>query len=362
MIHYYNPVNIEFGKGSLAFLQRYVQNEKVLLLTSPTFVKNGVVEQIKSDVNVVQVVSTVKPNPTIEDIESIKKMLDYSIFDKIIALGGGSVIDTAKALSPFSKDKELVLLELLQQGFTEITCDFKPIIAIPTTAGTGSEVTMWGTIWDEQNKLKYSIADEKLFCEVAILDPTLHTSLPRELTIQTGLDALSHSLEALWNKNANSISDTYAISAVKIIIETLPLLMNNLNDITLRESMLVASYRAGLAFSSTQTALAHAMSYYMTLHKGVPHGIAASFTLPAIIKVAMKDKNIKAKLQEALGEKPEITLENLFALLNVSTKGTSYDISKDDWINILKSLKNTPRANNSQVNPEEVIYLLMKEG
>lgn len=360
MTTYYNPVRVEFGRGSIDFINRYVQKEKVLLLTSPTFIKNGTVEKLQKLINVEQVISHIKPNPTIEDVLEIRSNINYGAFDKIIALGGGSVIDTAKAVSPYSLSNDIDFVELLKHGFNNISCEFKKIIAIPTTAGTGSEVTKWGTIWDVQNKLKYSISDDKLYCEVAILDSNLHTTLPLDLTIQTGLDALSHSLEALWNKNANEISDAYAISAIKSIITILPKLVNNLEDVSLREEMLLASYRAGLAFSNTQTALAHAMSYYMTLNKNVPHGIAASFTLPIIAEVALNNPNLKGKLQLALGENPISTLKNLLKDLNISTDSLTYQIFSEDWLQILKTLKNTPRANNSLVNAEQVISLMMK--
>lgn len=362
MNNFYNPVQVEFGQGSIAFLSRFLKSRKALLVTSQGFVKRGVVKQLTTqNPEIMAIVDTIQPNPTIEQMLAIRQALNYANFDVIVALGGGSVIDAAKAIAPYRNDTEFNFLTALTEGLPE-NIAVKPIIAIPTTAGTGSEVTMWGTIWDDVNKKKYSIADSKLYCEVAILDPELHVTLPRELTIQTGLDALSHSLEALWNKNNNTVSDTYAIAAIQTIVETLPLLVNNLEDMELREKLILASYRAGLAFSNTQTALAHAMSYYMTLHKGIPHGVAASFTLPAIIEIAMDNDHVAQKLRKTLGESPQTTVEHLLAELGISIDSKDYGLLIKDWENILQSLKSTPRANNSLVNPETVISLFTKEG
>lgn len=362
MSNFYNPVQIEFGRGSIDFLARFIKGRKALLVTSQGFVKRGVVSRLTGEhTEITAVVDAIQPNPTIEQMLMVRESLDYSSFEVIIALGGGSVIDAAKAIAPYSGDTEFNFLTALTEGLPENVA-VKPIIALPTTAGTGSEVTMWGTIWDDVNRKKYSIADCKLYCEAALLDVNLHVTIPRDLTIQTCLDALSHSLEALWNKNENAISDTYAISAIQIIVETLPLLVNDLDNIELREKMLLASYRAGLAFSNTQTALAHAMSYYMTLHKGIPHGIAASFTLPAIIAVAMSNDHLAQKLRKSLGENPQQVIEHILDQLGVSTKCEDYKLLKGDWTNILQSLKSTPRANNSLVNAEKVISLFTKEG
>lgn len=362
MVNYSNPVLVEYGLGSIDFLGRFLQGRKVLLITSPTFEKNGLVisltEKYKESISLI--ISTVTPNPTLDDIVKIRSNLDYTLFDGIIALGGGSVIDTAKALSVYDLSLNESIDKVIREGFASNSAHkVKPIIAIPTTAGTGSEVTMWGTIWDDKQKLKYSISHPSLYCETAILDANLHITLSKELTIHTGLDALSHSLEAIWNKNANPISDKYAISAIQDIIETLPLLAEDLTNIYLREKMLLASFRAGLAFSNTQTSIAHAMSYYMTLYKGVPHGIAASFTLPTIMEVAMQNNLLAAKLETAFGEKPIETLIKFFDKLKVSIQPTDYSLNNKDWENILKSLNGNIRARNSILDETKIVSLLM---
>ncbi len=352
-------MKIDFGTQSLERLSKWINGRNALLVTSPGFEKRGIVQSIlKNNPEIVQVIATIEPNPTVVQLEKLYKTLDFHSFDVIVALGGGSVIDISKALSIYRKiDDENsfnVIEEILFYNRRPENIEYKPIIAIPTTAGTGSEVTPWGTIWDAINKKKYSIHTEKLWCEVAICDPKLTLTLPKELTIQTGLDALSHSLEAIWNVNANPISTRYAIQAIPQIIEVLPKLLLELDNIELRAEMMLASLNAGLAFSNTQTAVAHAMSYYMTLHKGISHGIAASITLPDITKVAMSNETIKLILRKGLGENPVEKLQDLLEDLDVSTNYLDYDLTTNDFYLIKDSLAQTPRSKNSLIDMDEL--------
>ena len=201
----------------------------------------------------------------------------------IVALGGGSVIDSAKVFSAAANGFENIknFLET-KKGGEDLSST--PIIAVPSTSGTGSEVTCWATIWDKKNSRKYSLAHEKLFPEIALIDPKLMMGKSYELTLVTALDALSHALESIWNINANTISANHATFAAKSILKILPTLLNDLTNINLRTEMASASLSAGLAFSSTKTAIAHNLSYPITLGWGVPHGIACSFTLPTILQ------------------------------------------------------------------------------
>jgi alcohol dehydrogenase class IV len=145
----------------------------------------------------------------------------------------------------------------------------KALIAVPTTAGTGSEVTPWATIWDAADGRKYSLHRPWTWPQAAIIDPGLMLSLPPGATLASGLDALSHALEAIWNVNRNPVSASLAAAAARDIVMTLPALMRHPDDLPLRERMAVAALQAGLAFSNTKTALAHSLSYDITLQHGV---------------------------------------------------------------------------------------------
>jgi len=164
------------------------------------------------------------------------------------------------------------------------------------TAGTGSEVTPWAAVWDTKKKKKWSVQGHSLWPEAAILDPSLSASCPREVTRNSALDALSHSLEALWNVNHNPISDVLAVAAAKGIMAHLPTILSqderdgsdcDREIVQARIGLSTASLRAGLAFSNTETALAHAISYQITIEQGVKHGAACSFSLPRVMQMAL---------------------------------------------------------------------------
>ena len=145
-------------------------------------------------------------------------------------------------------------------------------------------MTSWATVWDEANKHKHSLAHPNLYPETAVIDAELMLSKPYGLTLATGLDALSHSLESIWNVNANPISARHAVNAARILIADLPKVLKDLGNLELRTRVAEASLYAGLAFSNTKTAIAHNLSYPITLGWGVQHGIACSFTLPVILR------------------------------------------------------------------------------
>ena len=201
----------------------------------------------------------------------------------IVALGGGSVINSAKVFAAAGGDfgKIKTFLES-QKGAEQLSAI--PIIAVPTTAGTGSEVTCWGTVWDEANGKKYSLARPNLYPTHAVVDPRLMLGKPLLLTISTGLDALSHALESLWNVNNNPVSAHHAVFAARSALDVLPKLVKDLGNIELRSRMAMAALFAGLAFSNTKTAIAHSLSYPITLRHGVQHGIACSFSLPMVLR------------------------------------------------------------------------------
>lgn len=199
-------------------------------------------------------------------------------------------------------------------------------------------------------KKKYSLSLPTLFCEIALYDPILTLSVPKQITIQTGLDALSHSLESIWNKNANPITINYSIKAAKLIMNNLGKLSRNLRNLEYRSNMMKACMYAGFAFSNTQTAIAHGMSYYITTHKGIDHGIACSFTLPMLIdKVIGKYQFIDDALTQIFGELSSNKLRELLKELNVSTSFSSYGITNNELNELKNSLKNNPRAGNSLV-------------
>lgn len=286
-----NLVRLIFGMDRLNDLPKLIKGRRALLVTTPGFTRRGVTDRIRRLVgsSLVRIVDTVGPNPELDDLEQTARGLQAIRAEVIVAVGGGSVIDTAKAISAVISttgegSEAFSLRKHLETDGGKFDGPAVPVIAVPTTAGTGSEVTPFATVWDSVAVHKYSLTGPQLFPEVALLDPSLTVSLPREITIATGLDAISHALEAIWNRNATPITSLYATEALRIAMPVLEQVTGDLDNVYLRAEMLRASMLAGLAISNTRTALAHSMSYPLTMHYGVPHGLACSFTLPSILR------------------------------------------------------------------------------
>jgi len=299
------------------------------------------------------VIEDVQPNPDVAQLEGLYNSFwsDPDACDAIVAVGGGSAIDTAKALMVGTANCQFgSLVGLLATGMPFTPARVKSLIAVPTTAGTGSEVTPWATIWDGRNQKKYSLHLDATWPEAAIIDASLMLSVPLGTTVSTGLDALSHALESVWNVNANPISDTYAISAAEDILETLPALIHNASDIMLRERMAMAALKAGLAFSNTKTALAHSISYEMTLRYGLPHGIACSFLLPMVLERAIgRRADRDAVLREALGMPLAQAPQQLAAFiesLGVKTRFADYGVGDDEAREMLLHAQGGARGKN----------------
>ncbi|SDH91804.1 iron-containing alcohol dehydrogenase PsrA [Pseudomonas abietaniphila] len=334
--HFHNPVATYFGSGSLSQITALTAGQKVALVTFPEARGLGLIKQVEDLLGerLVYVFEDVQPNPDVNQLRSV-----YEHFwqhaehcDVVFALGGGSAIDTAKALIVGTESGHFdELLALLAQGnpFTPAHC--KTLIAAPTTAGTGSEVTPWATIWDSAQKKKYSLHLECTWPKAAIVDPDLMLTVPAGVTVSTGLDALSHALESIWNVNANPISDTFAVSAIEEVFLCLPALRKNLHSQELRSRMALAALKAGMAFSNTKTALAHSISYEMTLRHGLPHGIACSFSLPYVLGLAWgRDHERDRVLQRVFGPdlaKAQNHLQNFLQSLEVKTEFSDYGVS-----------------------------------
>lgn len=284
---YYNPVKLITGAGSLSQLRERVGSGAWLLVTTKGFTRRGVTGAIETGLSKdtrLLVYDEVTPNPELDELERLVSQYRQAELQGIIALGGGSAIDAAKVLAvaiPSSLPEPLV--SVLRQGEAQEWGRKLPLIAIPTTSGTGAEVTPFATVWDQVDHKKYSVMGDLVFPDVALYDPELTLTLPQDETLYTGLDAVSHALESLWNRNRSPISTVFSCRALELAISALPKALNHPSDLGARADMQQASMLSGLAISQTRTAIAHSISYPLTSHYGVPHGLACSFTLPSII-------------------------------------------------------------------------------
>ncbi len=283
---YVNPVEILFKAAGLKQLDRLVPGEKILLVTTRGSTRRGLTDRVRNLLGrrLAAVYDNVTPNPQIADLEAAAHSLSEGQFDSIIGLGGGSAIDSAKTLSVLLTDDfpNTGLKAVIQSA--ELLSGSRPLdlTTVPTTHGTGGEVTPFATLWDGEEKQKYSLSGPQLFPRRAIVDPQLTLTLPDEVSISTALDALSQGLEALWNHNRSAVTDLLAAETVRLVLDNLQKALQAPDELEYRTALVTASLLSGLAISQTKTALAHSISYPLTAHLGIPHGLACSITVPAI--------------------------------------------------------------------------------
>jgi len=363
MFKYHNPSKIIFETGIIGDkkkLKKLIGEGEYCIFTYSddifTEYTNRLIEALGKPK---LIINNILPNPdykNLKDIcDSFKK--DCENIKYAIALGGGSVIDTAKFLV-LGKGNFEITTEFLENKIKDLKATDIDLISIPTTAGTGSELTCWATIWDERNQKKYSLFHPSLFSKLTIFDSKLTLSLPKKITIETSLDAMSHSFESIWNINSNPVSNINARKSINLILKNLPILVKDLKNIELREKIMKASMFAGLAFSNTKTAISHSISYPITLKYKIPHGIACSFTLPIILKSVQGldevcDDNIKSLFSNF--EEAPFQLKNFFKKLEISTDYKDYIGNANDWELIVKEAFVGERGKNFIGNYKRVL-------
>ncbi len=284
---HHNPVQVV--AASLETLASHVSKGRhVLLVTSAGFVRRGVVDRIAVTLrqNRLTVWDGVKPNPDLRDLDAATMRLRKAGIDTVLALGGGSAMDAGKALAATLCGKVVnPLAEVFRAGNLPSWDCRLPLVTIPTTAGTGAEVTPFATVWDHEQHRKHSLAGPLMFPDVALLDASLTLTLPADETLFPGLDAVSHALESLWNRHCTPVSRALALQSLALAARALPAVLAEPGEMAHRRDMQAASLMAGMAISQTRTALAHSISYPVTTYFGVPHGLACSFTLPVLLEM-----------------------------------------------------------------------------
>ena len=256
------------------------------LLASPLM--EGVVSQLQAHSIAFGIFSDVRPDPEIEHVQNlIAQYRDRSI-DLVLAIGGGSAIDIAK-ISALGLHESCKGDEFLNpsEGSRAL-----PLVVVPTTAGTGSEVTAVAVLTDAKNQVKKGIVSEQIIPQVVFLDPLVTLSLPPDQTAYTGLDALTHAVEAFTSRNAQPFTDLFAAEAIEIVRENLHLAVEFPQSIPAREKMQRAAYCAGLAFGNAGVTAAHALAYPLGARHHVPHGLAVVLLLPAVL-----EHNVSQSLQ-----------------------------------------------------------------
>lgn len=352
---FYNPTNIIFGPGSFDRLTEFVQYKRVILVTSKTFRSNGLVDKVEKifEERLVYVLDDVITNPDLQLLDKQLQLIRSKKADLIISLGGGSCIDTAKALAfMLSSPNEYSLNLYLADQSLHLSNKALPIIAIPTTSGAGSEVTPFATVWDFSGCKKHSIYSKDIYPNTAILDPELTYSLPKDITISSGLDVVSHGLESVWNKNANPITLALASKSLSMSLPSIRKLKQSLSNHEARAEMMQASLLAGLAISRTRTALAHSISYPLTTDFALPHGIASSFTLSSVLRFNLTvDDGRLESLAKHLGYKTPHDMANdidlLMSELSVNDVFFRYVPNLKSVTNLVHRMYDPARADNN---------------
>lgn len=271
---------------------------KALVVTDAMLVKCGVAEKIENVLKdggiSYEIDDEVKPNPTIANVHTGFDKLKASGADFIIAVGGGSVIDTAKAIAVIANNPDNYDVVSLE-GVDKSKNPPMPIIAVPTTAGTGSETTMDYVITNTEQKRKMACMDSMVVPVVAILDTDIMASLPLKMTAATAMDALTHAVESYLSKGAFDFSEMLSLKAVSLISANFLKVIKNLNDLEARKALAMAQYMAGMSFTNVGLGIVHSMAHPLSAFYDVPHGVANALILPYVLKfnsVACEDKMV----------------------------------------------------------------------
>ena len=338
------------------FKERLCSFDKNILLIA----SKRVISTFTLDVSDFQVIDESISNPDIRLLERV--LCDVSRPDLIVAIGGGSSIDLAKAISALYKYKNDDVLNLIKNKSYLSNNDFIPIVAVPTTAGTGSECTKWATIWDFDDCKKYSIDADYLYPSESWLVPELTVTMDFDMTLATGLDALAHAMESYWSVPSNSYTRVLARNSISLIHKYLHLVLDNLDNLEYRKYMLMGSFFAGLAFSNTRTTACHSISYPLTMMFGINHGFAVAITLFEVLKRNWEYLKEKELFLDSWDVKNLDDIGDWFD--NVSgckLKLSNFGVKKEDIPKIVEKATTGGRMDNNPIifNKNDINYILI---
>lgn len=322
--------------------------EKAFVCSDPDLIKFGVTKKVTDvldDAKIdYEIYSQIKPNPTIENVQTGVKAFKDSGADCIIAIGGGSSMDTAKAIGIIIKNPDFADVRSLE-GVAPTTNKCVPIIAVPTTAGTAAEVTINYVITDTEKNRKMVCVDPKDIPVVAVVDPDMMSSMPKGLTAATGMDALTHAIEGYITAGAWELSDMFHLKAIEIISRSLRGAVENTPEG--REGMALGQYVAGMGFSNVGLGIVHSMAHPLGALYDTPHGVANAIILPTVMEYNAPATGEKYRnIAKAMGVEgvDEMTLDEARKAAVDAVKKLSHDVG------IPENLKDI-------VKPEDVDFL-----
>ncbi|MFT8315711.1 MAG: iron-containing alcohol dehydrogenase [Clostridium sp.] len=369
------PRDVYFGDNAIEYLKSVKGTKAILVIGSKRLIKDGTVPKIQellkeADIDT-EVFSGVENDPSVATVKKgVEKMSQFNP-DLIISIGGGSPIDAAKAMWIFYEYPNLTFEDASKPfSLPELRKKAK-FIAIPTTSGTGSEVTSFSVITDNETGIKYPIADYNLTPDVAIVDTDLVQSMPKALIANTGMDALTHAFEAYVSKARNPITDGLAMKSIEMIVNNV---VNSFNgEKQSRKDMHIAQCLAGMAFSNAILGIVHSMAHKSGKIFNVPHGRLNGIYLPLVIKFnAKKAGEAYADIAKRLGLKGETTdelvqsliqlVKDLRASMNMPITLKEYGISEENFKDNLDEIsKAAVKDPCTGTNPREISAKEMKE-
>ena len=369
-----------FGKGAREELAGEIQKrgfKKVFLVSDKSLVEAGVtakVEEVLNKANVpYDLYDEIKPNPTIKNVTDGVEACKNSGADLIVAVGGGSSIDTAKGISIVMTNPDRADIKSLN-GASDTANKGMPVIALPTTAGTAAEVTINYVITDEDAEVKMVCVDPNDIPILAIIDSELMGSMPKSLAAATGMDALTHAVEGYITKAHNEMSDMFHMKAIQMIFKYLPSAVNEKNEEAI-EMMGMAQYIAGMGFSNVGLGIVHSMAHQLGAVYDTPHGIANAMLLPTIMRFNGEDSataqrfreilmNIGRPDAEHLNDQDVINtfvwmISELSKTVGIDTKITDYGAKEEDFEMLAEKAMNDPckPGNPREVTKEDFIEL-----
>ena len=359
------PTEIFLGAGSLKQIKAIIQQEqfrRAMIVTDKGVLNAGLIQPILAQLSEVNceasVFDGVEPNPTDVVVNQAFVALTNERPDLLIAVGGGSSMDTAKAIGILATNGGDIID---YRGVGKVKEPILPVVAIPTTAGTGSEVTTVTVITDTKMKLKYSVGGRNVAARWALVDPELTLTVPPHVTAATGVDALTHAIEAFTSKMSYSVTDSLAKESIRMISENLRTAVYQGNNLEARSKMLEGSLIAGLAFNNAKLGLCHALCNPLGAHFNVPHGVANAILLPHSTRFNLPARTAKyAEVARLMGESTEglslseaaekavSAIERLIKDVNVPAKLSQVGVTEDFLPRMVEECADNPLVS---INP-----------
>lgn len=357
---FHMPTEVIFGCGKIKNIKKIIHanTQNILIVTDKNvFEKSGVQEILKEHLcdNNLIIFDEVEENPSFSTINKGTKIAKENKVQLIIGIGGGSPLDAAKGIAAFATN-ELTTEEYFNGK--EISNNPLPIIAIPTTSGTGSEVTPFAIFTDVEKGRKMCLSHPKIFPTNSIIDPELTHSMPEQVIINTGVDALCHAIEAYLSLDTFDLNDQYAIHSIEIVLENLK--KASKNDKDAMSNMAYASMLAGVSITHASTILLHIMAYPLTIFHGIPHGRANAILLPAFMEFLNRNSTVPKKINEikSLFERHG-GIRSFINSLDISTNLSSYGIKREEFDKFAQDtiVKDDIKITPAEVSKEDIVEI-----